>query len=184
MILNHSGCAGKCVFVSSYGAEHLFHKILSHFCIIVKKQNIRGLCSTDSLVHSSAEAIIFRKLYDMDPGIISGHKRTTSVCGAIVYKNNLKISCGLPFQTSKYTVQKRNPVIIRYDYRYFHKPSLLLLRHSRKRAKRIIPFCKRKVLIIIRVSLFQNINPLAPHIFNFLLETAHLLFIVLCSPRF
>ena len=53
--------------------------------------------------------------------------------------------------------------------------------HPRQCLQGIIPFCKRKILIIIRVSVLKDIDPSGPEILDLALEAPYLLLAVL-SP--
>ena len=120
MILHHSRRTGKSSLVPADRGDHLFQKILFHFCIIVQKKDIRCSGSFDPFINCLAETIIFRQFNDMHPRIIARNERTASVRRTIIHKDHFEIFECLPFQTCKYAVQKRNSIIIRYDNRYFH----------------------------------------------------------------
>ena len=52
----------------------------------------------NSLIHSSAESVVFRKLDHVNPRIFRGNKSTAAICGAIVHQYNFKIADGLPLK--------------------------------------------------------------------------------------
>ena len=99
MKLDHFCLAGKSFFMSSEGRYHLFQKIRFCFRVIIQKQYIRRACRMNSLIHSPAESIVFRKLDHVDPRIFRRNKSTAAVCGPIVHQYNLKIADGLSLKT-------------------------------------------------------------------------------------
>ena len=140
MKLDHFCLAGKSFFMSSEGRYHLFQKIRFCFRVIIQKQYIRRACRMNSLIHSPAESIVFRKLDHVDPRIFRRNKSTAAVCGPIVHQYNLKLRMvclsRLESTPSRYAI----PLKFGMTTDTSCIGSSLLLSHSRKRLQGIIPF--------------------------------------------